>query len=336
MREVAPPPANDTAPPPGDGNVVPLRPPISEAPPQLLPEELDMTATGNGGPAVFSGSRKGGGRGARTDNRPPSRIPKGFDEGDLKPPQRRIPGLPTPEEDEVIRRYIEWLAQLRARWVRFRQANERIPPDQRQLQSARSALETVNRRLEEIETEALGQTEGELLEHLAPFTRERELLNADQGLSATLTGTRLPCLAVQRAPSNLRGMDFTDIETAIGRPPDHIAPPGQPRPGAAQTSHGSVWWEFEDGSLLVVDAPRRLGKRPVSADLPHAELHGPRGERLDNQGIQVPKQTIATHMTITDHHNRDLLSLPWVVSPSRKWRAESAEREHGEGDDGFL
>ena len=33
---------------------------------------------------------------------------------------------------------------------------------------------------------------------------------------------------------------------------------------------------------------------------------------------------------------RDLLSLPWVVSPSRKWRAESAEREHGEGDDGFL
>jgi len=32
----------------------------------------------------------------------------------------------------------------------------------------------------------------------------------------------------------------------------------------------------------------------------------------------------------------DLLSLPWVVSPSRKWRAESAEREHGEGDDGFL
>ena len=32
----------------------------------------------------------------------------------------------------------------------------------------------------------------------------------------------------------------------------------------------------------------------------------------------------------------DLLSLPWVVSPSRMWRAESAEREHGEGDDGFL
>ena len=63
-----------------------------------------------------------------------------------------------------------------------------------------------------------------MLDHLNPLTRERQLLNADQGLAATTTGTRVACAAVHSAPPNLRGMDLTDIEQAIGRPPDQIFP----------------------------------------------------------------------------------------------------------------
>jgi hypothetical protein len=99
-------------------------------------------------------------------------------------------------------------------------------------------------------------------------------------------------------------MEFADIEKAMGRPPDEVFPPGRARPGDLPTAHGRIVWKFADGTRLVVDAPRALGNRPVSADLPHAELHGPKGERLDQQGIQVPENSIAAHMTIADHAGR--------------------------------
>jgi hypothetical protein len=72
------------------------------------------------------------------------------------------------------------------------------------------------------------------------------------------------------------------------------------------TAHQRIEWEFTDGSKLVVDEPavradaKEAAKLPESAKRPHAELHGPEGERLDQQGIQVPERSISAHMTITD------------------------------------
>jgi hypothetical protein len=77
-----------------------------------------------------------------------------------------------------------------------------------------------------------------------------------------------------------------------------------------------VWWEFTDNSRLVIDVPRELGGRARSADLPHAELHGPKGERLDQQGIEVPDASISAHMTITDYTG----ALENHFAPARKGR----------------
>jgi hypothetical protein len=41
--------------------------------------------------------------------------------------------------------------------------------------------------------------------------------------------------------------------------------------------------------------------RPITANMPHAELHGPNGERLSELGIVVPDESLSAHMTITDH-----------------------------------
>ena len=305
------PAANDNAlplPPPANDNARPVTP-AQEHPPATdidpVPQQLDLTGTDDLRPHA-TGPRSGGGARPPAGGAPPRGTPPTTREtpGPTAPPARPTPGLPTPAEDAVIRRYIEGLATLRERREALRRAYARIPREERQIQSARSAVDTANRLLEDIEHDALTRTEGELLDHLNPFTRERQLLNADQGLAATTTGTRVACAAVRSAPPNLRGMDLTDIEQAIGRPPDQIFPPGRPTPGSSPTSHGRLVWDFPDGSELIVDAPRATGNRAASADLPHAELHGPRGERLDNQGIEVPERSIAAHMTITDHRNR--------------------------------
>jgi hypothetical protein len=64
---------------------------------------------------------------------------------------------------------------------------------------------------------------------------------------------------------------------------------------------------------LVVDLPRELGGRAKSADMPHVEVHGPKGQRLDPQGIVVPEASIAAHMTITDN----LRVLEHYFAPAR-------------------
>ena len=86
-------------------------------------------------------------------------------------------------------------------------------------------------------------------------------------------------------------------------------PGTQVKPGDIPT-HSRVTWVFPDGRRLVIDYPAPLKKadpndprhtRPASADQPHAEIHGPDGERLDQQGIVVPEGSISAHMTITDN-----------------------------------
>jgi hypothetical protein len=164
-------------------------------------------------------------------------------------------------------------------------------------------VDKANKELDAIEEVALERSGGggdsELLNHLNPLTQARKTLGAPQGLAATPTGVRVPCQAVEQAPKNLRSTDFADIESAMKRAPDRITAAGLGE-GRMPTGHQRVEWVFEDGSRLVVDKPRQLGGRPQSADRPHAELHGPAGERLDQQGIVVPEESTAAHMTITD------------------------------------
>jgi hypothetical protein len=102
-------------------------------------------------------------------------------------------------------------------------------------------------------------------------------------------------------------MDFAEIEQTIGRPPDDIDPAPKPK-GYEPGSHQRLDWKFKDGSRLVVDKPARptihdasRPGRPATAELPHVEVHGPEGERLDPQGIEIPKRSAPGHLTITDH-----------------------------------
>jgi hypothetical protein len=213
---------------------------------------------------------------------------------------RAAKGLPTAEEDAIVQRYARGLADLRERVQALRTQNDAKPWNQKLRDRARLAYESADRALQGIEDEAVTRGEGELVDHLDPLVKERGKLNTPKGLDETDTGKRVPCDAVAQAPKALRGMDFADIERAMGRPPDEVVAKAR-EVGHEPSGHQIVTWKFKDKSMLRIDAPRELGNRPASADRPHAELHGPKGQRLDQQGIVVPERSISAHMTITDY-----------------------------------
>ncbi|HEY6526448.1 MAG TPA: hypothetical protein VIY10_21870 [Solirubrobacteraceae bacterium] len=258
-----------------------------------------------GGPPGKSGGSTGG------EKAPASVTPD--------PEARLAPGLPTAAEDAVVQRYTEALAELRERSAVYRnmepKSGEAPAKFKERYDRARTAVESAKRELKAIEDEAVGPKGGELPTHLDPLVKAREALERG-GPAATTAGTRVACDAVRAAPKNIRGMDFADIEKAMGRPPDEVVVASKPAGGGVATGGQRLSWKFKDGSRLVVDAPRPLGGRPTSADLPHAELHGPKGERLDQQGIEVPEASISAHMTITDN----LAHLENHFSPARKGR----------------
>ena len=76
--------------------------------------------------------------------------------------------------------------------------------------------------------------------------------------------------------------------------------------------------------------------RGAFVDLLDTVVDGYEVGATQRQAAVLVRQEVRGELLPICGQNADLLSLPWVVSPSRKWRAESAEREHGEGDDGFL
>jgi hypothetical protein len=210
----------------------------------------------------------------------------------------------------VVERYTEALANLRERLEAYRGMKPKPgePPArfQERFTRARNAYESARRALDAIEEEALRATGSDLAGHLDPLVKAR--LELERQGPVITTGRRVPCDALKAAPRLIRGMEFAEIEKAIGRPPDHIDP--VPKAGGAgeATGHQRLEWKFKDGSRLVVDKPARaeihgLGKaaRPATAELPHVEVHGPGGERLDPQGIEVPKNSAPEHVTVSDH-----------------------------------
>jgi len=262
-----------------------------EAPPKAI--EASTKDRGRGGGAPEAGPSSSGG----------GKAPAGGEAA-------RLPeGVPTAAEDAVLERYTEALAKLREKLVAYRGMKPKPgePPArfQERLGRARTAYESAQRVLEEIETDALGRSGSDLAGHLDPLVEARRELER-QGPVITV-GRRVPCDALKAAPRLRRGMDFAEIEETIGRRPDHIDPAPKPK-GYEPGSHQRLEWKFKDGSRLVVDKPARptihdasRPARPATAELPHVEVHGPEGERLDPQGIEVPKKSAPGHLTITDH-----------------------------------
>jgi hypothetical protein len=214
---------------------------------------------------------------------------------------RPAPGLPTPEEDAIILEYSRGLRDLRQTIAAKQRAEAAAPRDPKLVQRTRAAYESADRDLQADQAAKRGG--GELVGHLDTLTIERSKLKGPQGLLATQTGEQIKCEAVDKAPKNLRGIDFADIESALKRPPDSVDAAGLDDARQA-SAHQRLEWTFKDGSRLVIDKPRPQTAqeraehpRPASADLPHAELHGPKGERLDQQGITVPEKSVSAHMT---------------------------------------
>jgi hypothetical protein len=261
-----------------------------EAPPKAI--EASTKDRGRSGAPETGASSAGGGKAPAGGE--PARLPE---------------GVPTAAEDAVLERYTEALAKLREKLVAYRGMKPKPgePPARfrERLGRARTAYESAQRALDEIETDALRRSGSDLAGHLDPLVEARRELER-QGPVITV-GRRVPCDALKAAPRLRRGMDFAEIEEKIGRLPDHVDPAPKPK-GYEPGSHQRLEWKFKDGSRLVVDKPARptihdasRPVRPATAELPHVEVHGPEGERLDPQGIEVPKRSAPGHMTITDH-----------------------------------
>jgi hypothetical protein len=137
--------------------------------------------------------------------------------------------------------------------------------------------------------------------------RSRSYSHATTSTTRWPTSIRWPPTGGPKALT--RGMDFAEIEKATGRKPSH----GDPAPKRKRYdpgSHQRLEWKFKDGSRLVVDKPARAEihgsskpTRPATAELPHVEVHGPGGERLDPQGIEIPEKSAPAHLTVRDQRH---------------------------------
>ncbi len=225
-------------------------------------------------------------------------------------PTRLPEGVPTAAEDAVLERYTKAVARLREKTEIYGQMKPRPGEAHADFRSrsqpAREAVETARRELDKIEEEALERPDSKLAEHLDRLVRERGELER-QGPVAIKFGRRVPCDALKAVPKLRRGMEFAEIDNAIGRKPDYVG--AVPKPGGAgeATAHQRVEWKFKDGSRIIVDKPARATihdsskpTRPATAELPHVEIHGPGGERLDPQGIEIPKDSAPAHVTLSD------------------------------------
>jgi hypothetical protein len=221
----------------------------------------------------------------------------------------RVPeGVPTAAEDAVLKRYTEALAELREKLEAYKGMEPRPGEEparfQKRFGRARDAYESAQRVLDRIEEEALNAKGSDLAGHLDPLVEARRQL-VKEGPVAIRWGHRVPCDAVKAAPRLTPGMEFADLEKAIGRKP--VPVDVAPKPGGAgqATRHQRLEWKFPDGSRLVVDKPARADfggsskpSRPITAELPHVEVHGPHGERLDPQGIEIPEKSAPAHVTL--------------------------------------
>jgi hypothetical protein len=214
------------------------------------------------------------------------------------PTFRPAKGLPTLEEDAAVQEYTRDLAEFRERRRALEDAKAAKPRDTEAIKQAAKAEEAVRRRLDAIEARAAAD-KGELAQHLDPLVKEREIMKRT-GMKGTATGTRVPCEAVRKLPSDLRYRDFADLETTLGTPTT-VDAAAKPAGAGLPEAHQRITWKFNDKSSIVIDVPRKLGGRAASADEIHVEFHGPKGQRLDQQGLEIPEGFVGAHVTISDY-----------------------------------
>ncbi|HET6871224.1 MAG TPA: hypothetical protein VFH80_35250 [Solirubrobacteraceae bacterium] len=256
-------------------------------------------------PKPIEASGKGGGP-SRASSAGSGKAPPSGGGGPTRAPE----GVPTAAEDAVLKRYTEALAELREKLEAYKGMEPKPgeAPDrfQKRFGRARDAYESAQRVLDNLEEEALRANGSDLAGHLDPLVEARRELET-QGPVAIRFGRRVPCDALKAAPRLTPGMEFAEIEKAIGRKPDFVEPVTKPGGAGQASAHQRLGWKFKDGSRLVVDKPARaeIGgsnkpNRPITAELPHVEVHGPGGERLDPQGIEIPKHSAPAHVTLSD------------------------------------
>ncbi|WP_168790597.1 DUF6861 domain-containing protein [Paraburkholderia aromaticivorans] len=193
--------------------------------------------------------------------------------------------VPTPEEHDLIGQYTKVLQDLRA-------AREAGDP---------AGMKTANDALQAIEDTALeqhgkGGSLDKLLDHLDTLTKDRTRLN--QGEDPFGTGVASNCAAAKFGP--FRGQPFSEVERAIGRPPDQIegAAAGL-KPSEMPTGAVRATWEFGDGSRIDVDIPGSGNTSPYMLNRqPHLDRISPEGYHLDDAGIGVPARSTPAHIEI--------------------------------------
>jgi hypothetical protein len=224
---------------------------------------------------------------------------------DPKDPQwRPEPGLPSRAEDALVKEYSAGLKDLRDRRAALDRAEPNRIADPKKYDRARTALESADKRLVDLEEKALNMG-GEAVNHLSPLTPLRQQIRG--GNTAIGEGLAVHADALKGMPKDLRYKDFAEVEKVLNRPPNEVTAVTKTAPGDTAGGHQRLTWKFDDGSLLIADkpGPRPAGSsRPVSADRPHVEFHGPKGQRIDEQGIAVPERSIAAHITVTDQLGR--------------------------------
>ena len=94
---------------------------------------------------------------------------------------------------------------------------------------------------------------------------------------------------------SFRGMTFSQIEAAIGRPPNVVE--------GRFPERVRITWEFADGSYIHVDVPGTGNLSPYMINrLPHVARTAARpheGLHLSDSGVGVPTDSTPAHTTIT-------------------------------------
>jgi hypothetical protein len=213
--------------------------------------------------------------------------------------------IPTPHEQELIEKYVRALNERRNAQAGL---TGNVPANDPRLAGARERLAAANAELEYIEEVAVrhhgvDDDLGRLLDHIDTLTEIRgsKTFPARPGPGSPRNvegfGRRFNCESARFPP--FAGMTFTQIETAIGRPPDRVS--GVDPTGGTKEAFRAEW-TFADGSSVHVDVPSTDNKSPYminreahagrQANEPNSELH------LTDDGIGVPTDSTPAHILI--------------------------------------
>ena len=199
--------------------------------------------------------------------------------------------LPTPREQAMLDEYVRQLN-------RRQEARAAVPPRQAEANEANAAMEAI----EELAVTNHGEDNplSRLFDHLESISdirlgRTSAPVPAAPGSSALVEGYGRRFTAESTRPASFRGMSFSEVEAAIGRPPDFVN-------GRYPEAVRIIWRFPKDGSSIHVDVPgtKNVNKYQINRDPhvarqaadPNPELH------LTDDGIGIPTGSTAAHTTI--------------------------------------